>query len=875
MKCAENFIQNSIRVSGKARAGLWTRLAGLALCVAGLSANAANITVDGLGDIVSGEVFAQVLVDEPVEQVHMQIEGIVNRIEKMAPYGLMSDRGGKLNPWDTKGHTNGDYKLVVTVTLKDGSQETEDFSFKIDNPTVKIEAPDVTIALNEVPRQLYAGQTFTIPTTGLADGEVVWFHLFDKQWGDLKRVNLKVSDNEITFTIPQVTGERRLQLQYKNEYKKTRLIDVLAAVEQPAPVPAPEPAPEPASEPEPATPEPAPEPAPEPTTPEPDPEPTPEPTAEPTPEPATNPEPIEYAFDMSAVPASLSVGQKVTVPVSGFNDGDKVFFHLFDSNWKNLVRSNVQVTNGKLELTIPNVNGERIMQLQYGKSHKAKKTVFVNGSVQTPTPDPQPAPEVVEPAPVEPDASVDPEPAPTTPDEPEVVEVDPTPEPEPAPQPTPAPDYSNDTSGAPNLVPGSGFSGATSVPGKIGDRHESVIAHWNVVPEQTVQDGFTVGVIAHHLDGMDRVEISANGGPWVRIDEPTINPRTKCEEYWAKLDLDGKSGPIQFRAIAYPLKGKPVLVTPLGASYSMQDLTLYSGAFVGAILELDAGEQRLSRKDLPDKGWLIVRPKPGVAREDVILTGESENWRDGRLKLENLTLKCPSGNNTMRGQYQGSNATVGQHVWFDNCRIIGNGPKNTTSWLAFMWETATYTDCEISHVQNVFHAYRSIKSLVRNVHVHNTYEDVFRCNGLFVNVKIENLSREPMVEAKGLEGSKRPHPDVWQATSINNMIAQDITATNNVNAQGFFPHNVTNVAMVRCKIDTVSPYRSLQIMGSTQNMLVKDSQFDGGAGFRGSILDGERLMFRDSSAGSNPPYLPDAWDETPGFIVIPPPLAYD
>lgn len=421
-----------------------------------------------------------------------------------------------------------------------------------------------------------------------------------------------------------------------------------------------------------------------------------------------------------------------------------------------------------------------------------------------------------------------------------------------------------------DLTPGNGWTDPTLLPKQIGQSHEPAIAHWNVVPEQQIGNGFTVGVIAHHLDGIDYVEISANNGPWVRINNPSTNPRTNCEEYWTTLDLRGHNGKVELRAIAVPIQGKPVLVTPLGGLYGKQDLTLYTSV-VGAVLELDAGEHNLNRVDLPEKGWLIVRPKPGVAREDVVLVGESQNWREGRLKLENLTIKAPAGNNTMRGRYQAGSIT-GQHVWFDRCRIIGNGPERTTAWLAFMWETATYTGCEISEVQNVFHGYRGIDTMVRNVHVHNTYEDVFRSGGLYVNVKIENLSREPMVQARNLEGSRKPHPDIWQFKSMSNSIAQDITAVNNINAQGFFPHNSTNVALVRVNIDTVSPYRAIQMMGSTKNVLIENSRFAGGAGFRGSVVAGERLVFRDTVAGSSPPYLPDGW-ESEGIFIFPKPGA--
>ncbi|MEO0475431.1 MAG: hypothetical protein AAF085_05570 [Planctomycetota bacterium] len=415
-----------------------------------------------------------------------------------------------------------------------------------------------------------------------------------------------------------------------------------------------------------------------------------------------------------------------------------------------------------------------------------------------------------------------------------------------------------------SLVPGTGWNGPTTVPKQIGNNDDPAIAHWNIVPEQEIEDGFTVGVIAHHLDGIDYVEISANNGPWVRINNPSVNPRTQSEEYWTALDLKGFNGPVELRAIAIPKQGKPVLVTPLGGRYSKQDLTLYPFE-VGDVLELDAGEHKLKNRKLPERGWLIVRPKPGVSRDDVVLVDGTKDWEKGRLKLENLTIKMPKGGSGLRGRW--SEDYFGQHIWLDGCRVIGNGPKDQTWWTSFMWETSSYTNTEISDVQTAFH---SNVGLVRNCHVHRIYEDVFRMTGLHVNVTIENVDRQPMVDAKGLKGNAVPHPDLWQRQTLRDTISQDITAVNNINAQGFFPRDSENVALVRVHVDSVSPYRAIQMMGKTANVLIEDCKFMGGANFRGSVEPGERLVFRDTIAGNAPPFLPHGWDQE-GIEVYPKP----
>ena len=51
--------------------------------------------------------------------------------------------------------------------------------------------------------------------------------------------------------------------------------------------------------------------------------------------------------------------------------------------------------------------------------------------------------------------------------------------------------------------------------------------------------GRLCGVIARHLDGVAFVAIQANGGKAVLIQRPTINPQTKCEEYWTTIRNPG------------------------------------------------------------------------------------------------------------------------------------------------------------------------------------------------------------------------------------------------------------------------------------------------------------------------------------------------
>ena len=63
-----------------------------------------------------------------------------------------------------------------------------------------------------------------------------------------------------------------------------------------------------------------------------------------------------------------------------------------------------------------------------------------------------------------------------------------------------------------------------------------VIAHWNVVPYQAFSRPMTIGVVAFHINGIDRVEFQVNGKPVGSANEMTLNKRTNTNEYWFTLD---------------------------------------------------------------------------------------------------------------------------------------------------------------------------------------------------------------------------------------------------------------------------------------------------------------------------------------------------
>ena len=112
---------------------------------------------------------------------------------------------------------------------------------------------------------------------------------------------------------------------------------------------------------------------------------------------------------------------------------------------------------------------------------------------------------------------------------------------------------------------GGGFEGPSTTPPSFGPDDETrdrvPIARWNVVPFQRFEGPVNVGVVAFHVNGIDRVEFSADGGPWVEARGMSLNPRTGVKEFWGVLDPSGASESVELRALIWPRdSGTPLLL---------------------------------------------------------------------------------------------------------------------------------------------------------------------------------------------------------------------------------------------------------------------------------------------------------------------------
>jgi hypothetical protein len=419
------------------------------------------------------------------------------------------------------------------------------------------------------------------------------------------------------------------------------------------------------------------------------------------------------------------------------------------------------------------------------------------------------------------------------------------------------------------LTPGQGFDGPTTVPIGPNDGQQysdaKAIARWDVVPYQTFDGNFNVGVVAFHAAGIDRVEFSVNGGPWTAVREMTLNPRTNVVEYWATLRAqDFADGALEVRAIAFPKVGQPRLLEPLmlnanahgtletiaryvsptgsdetgdgsmvnpfatmmKAARSIQDAS-GTGTADGGVIYLLAGDHTYggysySLLTTTENRWLTVTAAPGVAQEDVRVVNAATN--DGlRTKLvhfDGLTFAAVSGAD--QGLFT-SNGPLTDFLWIDNSNLVGPGRAVDASWIGG-WSGVYATDTNVSNSRDGMTA-----TLVRNVHVSDIGSDAFSNSGIVINSSVRNID----------PSGTSFHADVVQYYSTGlteNRIVYGLDAIDGIKGQGLFAGSnisIKDIAFVNVKLDnSQSNMYAFQFGGPTNHMVVLDSQITGSAAWR-------------------------------------------
>jgi len=411
----------------------------------------------------------------------------------------------------------------------------------------------------------------------------------------------------------------------------------------------------------------------------------------------------------------------------------------------------------------------------------------------------------------------------------------------------------------PVLTPSSGFSGPTPQPASVGNASmpgfdAKAIARWDVVPYQTFTGSFHIGVVAFHMNGIDRVEFSANGGPWVPVREMKLNPRTNVWEYTAVLKAsDFPDGPVEVRAVAYPkTAGEPRVLESMelfansGGSLPANELFVHpsngsdaSGLgtaaspyqsirralvqvnsslaqYDGATITLQAaGEYRVDAapSSINNTRWITIRAAEGLDRNSVVISAggwELVRPKVGRLRFSGVSLDF----SRIRQMYK---EDVHQQ-WYDGCRwfqssgwaTIGSGQtypvRNEGNYSGLYVTNSVAQDMLYGFVR---------ANLVSGSSAERISGDVFQNSLAVIGCSIRT------VDGNVLEH----HTDLFQYFGHhNNLIVYGVTAQDVRSTQNFFldhyQSSFTDCAFVNVAIENHQTNVPKSQLNSAQNHVI-------------------------------------------------------
>lgn len=396
-------------------------------------------------------------------------------------------------------------------------------------------------------------------------------------------------------------------------------------------------------------------------------------------------------------------------------------------------------------------------------------------------------------------------------------------------------------SGTPTLIPGPGYAGATPQPADVGTGAAATvkaIARWDVVPFQAFQGTFQIGVTAFHINGINRVEFSVEGGPWVAVTEPTLNPRTGIFEYFVQLDSNLLSpGPVRARAVAFPNIGRARVIPELrlfvsnGAAPSVRyispsgndttgtgtatnpfrtarraakslQLASSNGTADGGVVYCLPGNHTLENGGTPvttQNCWVEIRPAPGVAQSQVAITIVNDSLETKLMKFSNLMVRKSISSGFSADEI--STGAEQAYFWADNCIFEGAGPNTEIGSLGLVADTrftAYYATNTIAREER--HGLRGA-SLLRHVHCQNIGSDAYQNGEYLLNCSVDTI-----------DNNQGWHSDMLQWTRVNeNVIVYGLHGIN-IRGQGIFAKpstlSINNVALINVFVEEVGSYKS-------------------------------------------------------------------
>lgn len=398
---------------------------------------------------------------------------------------------------------------------------------------------------------------------------------------------------------------------------------------------------------------------------------------------------------------------------------------------------------------------------------------------------------------------------------------------------------------------------------------QNAIARWNVVPNQTFDADFNVGVVAFHSSGISYVAISVNGGAWTNVGEPSENPTTGVVEYWATLQASdfGTDGQIELRAIAYPNIGTPRVLQGTGSGSGTGDGSLYLVANAGESLTSDVTWVATDGDDSTGDGsegnpfrticragvamgsgtnggtvylkagsytwagvadpwpepannttrWFRVTRAPGLDVEDVTLGAGASNQRlnNKLVMIEGVTISSAL---TQKNDNSPS-------IYYKDCSFVGSALDDDSSATGNGWTARYAENCTLSTMQNGFCSF----DLVLDCSVDNIGEDAFSDSLCIINCTASNITQQTDLHADVVQ---------YQGPS-SNVIIYGLTATTGMSGvQGISGGGNTDMAVVNVAITCDSHLFYMdwrQGDGTVTNLLMQNAAFAGAGDFSYSL----------------------------------------
>ncbi len=189
------------------------------------------------------------------------------------------------------------------------------------------------------------------------------------------------------------------------------------------------------------------------------------------------------------------------------------------------------------------------------------------------------------------------------------------------------------------LKPGTGFTSATPQPDPVGNPTDpgygtAITANWDSAQNQAFDGSLNIGVTASHMNGVDRVDFSVNGGPWTTVRNTTRNPQSGLDDYVVTLRAgDFTSGSLEVRAIAYPARaGVPTVLNALDLQVDpnapLAPANLTTSAFSAARIDLTWADRAAN-----ETGFKVERSLDGITYTAVAtLPANTTSYHDASLQ---------------------------------------------------------------------------------------------------------------------------------------------------------------------------------------------------------------------------------------------------